>query len=156
MSLPSIWIWIAELVIFYSSGSGLGCSHLGLDLCLDFGIGDGTEVVVVHAHVVLQRKEHIEAGVIQSCMRGWTAVDVAKELPNVPVGTAVAEEGIVVQDDSLPTYADRHLLGDHLEVAHEALSDALHIMVAQDEVLAAGKGAEDVIPEPGTAMREIA
>lgn len=82
-------------------------------------------------------------------------MDVPEELPDIPVGAAVAEERVVVQDDSLAIDADGHLLYDHLEVAHEALADTLHIMVAQDEVLAAGEGAEDGVPESGATMREI-
>jgi len=128
---------------------------LCFNLRLNFGKGDGTEVVVVHAHVVLQREEHIEARVIQTGVRGWAAMDVAEELPDIPVGAAVAEEGVVVEDDGLSAHADGHLLGDEFEAAHEALTDALHVMVAQDEVLAAGEGAEDVVPEPGAAEREI-
>ena len=81
---------------------------------------------------------------------------VPKELPYVPIGSAVAEERIVVQHNSLPSHADSHLLADCLEVVHKALVDTFHIMVAEDEILAAGEGAEDVVPESGTAVRKVA
>lgn len=81
---------------------------------------------------------------------------VPEELPYVPIGSAVAEEWIVVQYNSLPSHADSHLLADCLEVVHKALVDTFHIMVAEDEILAAGEGAEDVVPESGTAVRKVA
>ena len=82
-------------------------------------------------------------------------MDVAEELPDVPIGATVAEEWVVVQDDSLSANAYGHLLGNHFEVAHKGLADALHIVVPQDEVLAAGKVAEDVVPEPGAAVGKV-
>ena len=80
-------------------------------------------------------------------MAGGVAVDVSEELPDVTVGAAVAEERIVVEDDSLPAYTDGHLLGDQFEVAHESL---------EDEVFVAGEGIEDIIPKARTAVGEIA
>ena len=137
------------------AGSSAGSGHLGLNLVLDLGKGDGTEVVVVHAHVVLERKEHPQARVVQAGVAGGTAMNVAEELPDVPIGAAVAEEGVVVEDDSLASHADGHLLGDEFELAHIALPEAFHIMIAEDEVLAAGEGAEDVVPEARTAVSEV-
>ena len=82
-------------------------------------------------------------------------MDVTEELPDVSIRAAIAEEGIVVQDDSLSAHADGHLLGDEFEVTHEALPDALHVVVAQNEVFAAGEGAENIVPEPGAAVSEV-
>ena len=81
---------------------------------------------------------------------------MSEELPDVTVGAAVAEERIVVEDDSLPAYTDGHLLGDQFEVAHESLADGFHVVVAQDEVFVAGEGIEDIIPKARTAVGEIA
>lgn len=89
-------------------------------------------------------------------MAGGAAVDVSEELPDVTVGAAVAEERIVVEDDSLPPYTDGHLLGDQFEVAHESLADGFHVVVAQNEVFVAGEGIEDIIPKARTAVGEIA
>ena len=89
-------------------------------------------------------------------MGNGAAVDVAEELPDVSVGAAVAEEGVVVQDDSLPTHAYGHLLSNEFKQTHEALADALHIVVPQNEIFAAGEDAENVVPKPGTAVCEIA
>ena len=89
-------------------------------------------------------------------MAGGAAVDVSEELPDVTVGAAVAEERIVVEDDSLPAYTDGHLLGDQFEVAHESLADGFHVVVAQNEVFVAGEGIEDIIPKARTAVGEIA
>ena len=123
-----------------SVGGGLSCGDLGLDLGLDFGERDGAEVVVVYSYVVLAREKHPQARVVYTGLAGGTAMDVAEELPDVAVGAAVAEERVVVQHNSLPANADDHLLCDLLESAHIALADGLYVVVAQDEVLAAGEG----------------
>ena len=92
---------------------------------------------------------------VQARVAGRAAVDVPEELPDVAVRAAIAEEGVVVQDDGLPANADGHLLGDQLESAHIALAESLYVVVAQDEVLAAGEGAEDVVPKAGVAVCKV-
>ena len=126
-----------------------------LNLCLDFCKGDGPEVVVVNAYIVLEREEHPETRMVQTGVAPGPAVNVPEELPDIPVRASVAEEGVVVQNDSLTAHADGHLLGDVLEAPHVALTEAFHVVVAQYKVFAAGEGAEDVVPEARTAVSEV-
>lgn len=123
--------------------------HLGLYFRLHLGEGDGPEVVVVHAYVVLQREQHLQARNVQAGVGPRPAVDVPEELPDVPVGAAVAEEGIVVQDYALPADADGHLLGHEFEALHETLLDALHVMITENKVYLPVEPVDDVVPVAG-------
>ena len=146
-------LWRGAVVL--DAGSGTGGSNLTLDLGLDFGKGDRSEIVVVHAHIVLQREKHPQARVVQTSMRCRTAVDVAEELPDVSVRTAVTEERIVVQDDRLTTHFDGHLLGNVFELTHIALAERLHVVVPKDKVFASGKGMKDIVPKSRAPMGEV-
>ena len=92
---------------------------------------------------------------VQSGMADGTAMNVAEELPDIPIGTAVTEEWIVVEDDGLSTHADGHLLGDMFEFTHVPLAETFHVVVAKDEVFVAGECTQDVVPEARTAVSEV-
>ena len=47
---------VGSLVIVFDPGSLLCCCHLRLDLGLDFGKRSGTKIIVIYAHIVLQRE----------------------------------------------------------------------------------------------------
>lgn len=132
-----------------------GGLYLRLNLGLDFCKGNGTEVVVVNTYIVLEREEHLQARVIQTRVAGRTAMNVTEELPDIPIGTSVTEEWIVVEDDGLAAHADGHLLDDMFEFTHVPLAEAFHVVVAQDEVFVAWQCAENVIPEVRTAVSEV-
>ena len=83
---------------------------------------------------------------VQAGMRQRAAVYMAEELPYVPVRAAVAEEGVVVQDNALSAHTDGHLLGHELEALYEALLDVLHVMVPENEVNLPVESVHDVIP----------
>lgn len=82
-------------------------------------------------------------------------MDMAEELPDIPVRAAIAQERIVIQDDTLPSYANGHLLSHELEALHEALLDVLHIMVSENEIDFSVKPVHDIVPISGAPHAEI-
>ena len=131
---------------------------------LDLLERDRSEVVVVNSYVVLSGEEMNQAGEVLAAA-GITVlplsgkrsrVDVAEELPDIPVSAAIGQEGVMVEDDALPTHSDGHLLGNICEALHEALLDVLHVMVPQDEIDPSVEPAQDVIPFMRVPEGEVA
>ena len=126
-----------------------------LDFHLHLGERHRAEVVVVHPDIVLAGVEHREPRMVKARAGERPGVDVAEELPDVAVGPAIGEEGGMVENDALASHADGHLLGDMGKTLHEALPDLLHVVVPEDKVNLSIQSAEDVVPFPGAAEREI-
>ena len=113
------------------------------------------EVVVVYPDVILGGEEIRKSRDIQSLVRQRSGMYMAEQLPHPPVGSSIAEEGVVIQDDGLSAHTDGHLLGNMGEAPHETLFDLLEIMVPEDEIDLAVKLAEDIVPLPGAGEGEV-
>ena len=108
--------------------------YLSCDDCFQFIERYRLEVIVVYAHIVLGREEHAQSGDVLSCLTSWSGVNVTEQLPCTIVGSAIAEEGIVIQDDLLTIYADAHLLGYIFEPVHKTLLCIFYIVVPEYQV----------------------
>lgn len=113
------------------------------------------EVVVVNSDVVLPGEEVPQSRKVFPLVREGAGMDVAKKLPDIPIGSSVTEKGIVVENDGLASHADGHLLGNMDETPHEALLDLLHVVVPEDEVDFSIQTAKNIIPFPGASECEI-
>lgn len=82
-------------------------------------------------------------------------MNMAEQLPDIPVGPAISQERIVVEHNGLTTNADGHLLGDMFETSHDSLLDLLHVVVPEDKVDPAVQPADDLVPLLGTAEGEV-
>lgn len=80
---------------------------------------------------------------------------MAEELPDVTVGTAIAEKRIVVEYDTLFSHTDGHLLGHLFKALHEALLDILHVVVPKDKINLSVKQGHDTVPAGGFPQAEI-
>lgn len=78
-----------------------------------------------------------------------------EKLPYTMIGPSVTEEWIVVENNDLVADTDGHLLGDKFEPAHKSLPFIFHVVVAQDEVFFAGKGAKDLFLVARFALGEV-
>ena len=105
--------------------------HCGLMICL-FNLplndslhlleGHWTEIVVIDPHVILPRKEPLEAGIIQAGIKAtFSRMDVAEKLPDIAVGPTIAEEWIVVEVDLLPVNLDKALVAHRREMNERLL-----------------------------------
>lgn len=129
----------------------------------NFFKGNRPEIIVVYPYIVLVREEHAKPRkVLPSVLLPVHAfpgerpgVDVSEKLPHIPIGPAIGEERVVIEDDALATDADGHLLGDMLETVHETLLHLFHVVVPEDEVNLTIQSTEDVVPFLGAAEREI-
>lgn len=62
----------------------------------------------------------------------------------------------MIENERLPCHAYAHLLGYVFETPHISLTDAFHIMVAQNEVYLSVQAIENIIPLLAPAKTEIA
>ena len=82
---------------------------------------------------------------------------MSKELPNIIfVGTAEAEEGIVIQVYAVLIYHDMTLHNHLLEAIEESLSEILQIMIANYQVDFAIQSVKYLCPFGSTSQTEVA
>ena len=91
------------------------------------------EVVVIHPDIVLRWVQVLQPLSIQTRII-LSGVDMAEELPDLPVTSFKAEEGIVAQIDPLLTDSDMHLHRHMLKAADEALAQVLQVVIAEYQI----------------------
>ena len=137
------------------AGGILRLSDLLLNFRLHLVEGDGMIVVVVHANIVLTRKQILQTRVVQPGIGPGTGMHMPEELPYIPVCTPIGQKGIVIENERLPCHAYAHLLRDVFKTPHITLTDAFHIMVAQNEEYLSVQAIENIIPLLAPAKTEI-
>ena len=98
-----------------------------------FSEGYRVIVIIVYTHIILSRKELFESGTVKTCTL-LIGMYVPKELPCVSIGSAIAQERIVVQVYPLFTNGYEHLHSDTLEPAHKTLTHIVHVVVAYNQI----------------------
>ena len=81
---------------------------------------------------------------------------MAEELPDLPVTSFKAEEGIVAQIDPLLTHRNMHLHRHMLKAADEALAQVLQVVIAKYQINLAVQPVKHLCPLGGTTQAEVA
>ena len=80
---------------------------------------------------------------------------VPEELPDIPIGTSVAQERIVIEDDALATNAYGHLLRYLLKTMCIPGAHVLDIVISKDQIYLPMEPVHDVVPVGGVSLTEV-
>ena len=61
----------------------------------------------------------------------------------------------MVQNNTLSSHPDGHLLGYEFKALHETLLDVLHVMVSKDKVYLSVQSVHDIVPVLGASHTEV-
>ena len=133
--------------------------YLPFDDSLYLGKGNRTEVIVVHAYIVLCRHQHLQTWNIHAlcwCNVQRSAMNMAKELPYVPIGPTIGKHRKMVQVYLLAVYQDIHLHGHILESAIMVFTQILHVVVPGYQIYLTVQSVQYPVPFVSTSVAEIA